>query len=373
MLASFPPPGLATPSERPSRMSRWPSPFANTALSRGQTASPNSPSASAKQRQRKCCGLPLWAFILLIIALVLLIAAAVVIPVTLIVIPRQHQHGSSNDNALAQCQKQLTCANGGTNVFMSNSCRCVCVNGYTGSQCTIAADDGCTTADLSSSNADYRNATLGSSIPRLFKGAESNFSIPLNSSALLSLFSTTNLSCTSENALVTFNGQSKRLARSVPLLDIEAALVEPFTVLPTPTPTPRPHLSKEKRGNSYAYSYASSTLLAPSSSSAPHTMTSNGIIMAAPTGTATAANSAATPSALVVDDAMLDFARISVLFILQQTMQLDTAVSAQAGIQSLFSKGEKGAQTVKVGGGITVDFSAMQVMLSNGTAVGRGT
>ena len=155
--------------------------------------------------------MPIWAFSLLGIILLLLIAAAVVIPVTIIVLPKQHSRSGATD--LTSCQKALTCANGGTNYFVSTSCRCICANGWTGAACTTATDSGCTTSDVKAgdqTNTVYRSATVGSDIPRLLSGGPSNYSIPLIPAIILSLFSNTALSCTSENALVAFNQNPQR-------------------------------------------------------------------------------------------------------------------------------------------------------------------
>ena len=40
------------------------------------------------RKRRRCCGMPLWVFVLIIVVLVLLVAAAVVVPVVLLVVPQ---------------------------------------------------------------------------------------------------------------------------------------------------------------------------------------------------------------------------------------------------------------------------------------------
>ena len=207
ILAAFPSPSLATPTgEKPG--SRWPSPLPRSGLSRTHTAGPNSPTSYDRSRSRKCCGMPIWAFVLLCIILILLIAAAVVIPITLIVLPRRN-NGASAD--LQACKSSNPCSHGGTSVLVANTCRCVCVNGYTGSRCSTGADIACISTDITDAgHATFKNATLGTGIPRLLTAAQSNFTIPLSAQAVLSLFSSQNLSCTSENALVTFDGKSQR-------------------------------------------------------------------------------------------------------------------------------------------------------------------
>lgn len=314
-----------------------------------------------------------WVFILLCIIVVLLIAAAVVIPVTLVVLPRQHNAanpGSAEVNSLASCQRSLPCANGGTNVFNSNSCRCVCADGYAGDQCMIIADNSCVTTNVNGNDAEIKNATLGSSIPRLLQAAQSNFSIPLNSSTLLSLFGVTSLSCTSENALVTFDGRSQR--RNVPIL-----LTYPFDdrLRPTSTNTMMTHILNPRSTSMIDAAAQSADISAPSLLSDEAT-SSNGIVFAAPVGTAapsqtaTSSSSAASASSTtgaMIDDRTLDFARISVLYIFQETT-LNTAVQAQEKIQAFLANYSK--TSLNASGSITIDFGNLSIDLGNGTLIG---
>ncbi|KAF3063526.1 hypothetical protein GL218_02407 [Daldinia childiae] len=57
---------------------------------------------------------------------------------------------------------------------------------------------------------DINNVTIGQAVPRLIRDAQSNFSIPLVATLIQSKFNKESLSCNTENALVTFNGQSLR-------------------------------------------------------------------------------------------------------------------------------------------------------------------
>ena len=207
ILASFPPPALATPPE--SRNGRWSSRFRHSEL-------PSDSDAGGVKRKRKCCGMPVWAFWLLMILLFLLVAAAVIVPVVLIVIPKQNDNTSTKVGA---CEQKLTCNNGGTNILSSSGyCECLCINGYTGLTCSVFSDAGCTSTSVGSSD----NATVGDAIPRLISGAESNFSIPLDAQELLGLFSSSDMDCSLQNNLVTFNSKSQKRASLDTLLDIDA-------------------------------------------------------------------------------------------------------------------------------------------------------
>jgi hypothetical protein len=283
--------------------------------------------------------------------MILLVAAAVVVPVTLIVLPRQQQQAN-----LATCPTSSACSNGGVSVVSGNACRCVCVNGFTGDHCTIAGDTGCITTDVGTGTSSFKNATIGSSIPRLLTGSETNYSIPLNSSALLALFSSNNLSCSSENALVTFNGQAQK--RSLLFIDEDEA----NRILANPFPTPI-HMIRNAHD------------IFPRQN-ANHAATSNGIVFAAtstfnPSSSPTSSN---VPQDVFVNTQTTDFARVVILFILQQTGNLTSAVSSQERIQSFF---ENPTTNTTMGGGggdpnfsFTINFQTFTIQLANGTKIG---
>ncbi|SLM34716.1 hypothetical protein LPUS_03641 [Lasallia pustulata] len=336
MLASFPPPGLSTPVGQEPR-SRWTSIInvSNPAFDQSSFPPDSTSGRNKKSSERQLCGMRRWVFLLLCIITFFLVAAAVILPVTLIILPRHH-----STPTLASCQKSPTC--------------------------TVAGEDGCVTTTISF----FENATIGSGIPNLLSSSESNFSIPLNSSKLLVLFSYTNMSCTWENALVTFNSMSSR--RSVPLR--EANLIASLPAPPPPPPTtPTPILPRAAPSSTTAFSLGSGAI------------TSNSILLAAPittqatpapstTPTATPSAPASTPASssdgIAITDAVLDFARVAVLFIFQET-SLDTAVTAQGKLQSQLMGSVLGESSVAAGG-MVVYFGNSSVALGNGTVVGGG-
>lgn len=355
ILASFPPPGLATPtgsrgSKRGSRGSRvpWSSNLQHSSLPS------ESDLGEEPEQRRRCCGLPLWLFLTLLLLMVVLIAAAVIIPIVLVVIPQQNSvHSSASASALAMCQKSLDCKNGGINILGSDgSCSCLCVNGFAGSECTQASSASCTTTTVGSMN----NVTLGDSIPRLFTDSATNFSIPLNATNLLGLFASSKLTCTSENALVMFNGLS---ARSVS---------EQVTEV-TPSPT------KVLVGR------------ADSTSVAGAAVTSNGIVFASgspsdvPSSSAQASfdtsTSSSSSSSLLSDSTTLDFARIAVLYVFQQSGQLNNAIAAQENLQNYFTSGTTSTgqpidvSSIDLGADISANLEAHSITLANGTVIGE--
>ena len=403
ILAAFPSPSLATPTgEKPG--SRWPSPLPRSGLSRTHTAGPNSPTSYDRSRSRKCCGMPIWAFVLLCIILILLIAAAVVIPITLIVLPKRN-NGASAD--LQACKSSNPCSHGGTSVLIANTCRCVCANGYTGSRCSTGADIACISTDITDAgHATFKNATLGTGIPRLLSAAQTNFTIPLSAQSLLSLFSSQNLSCTSENALVTFDGKSQRrrslISSHYPInLDIEEPLISippdpdiqveaaaPLPILPPSTLTSA-HLNRRIQSTILPNTVSSTPTATPSGPNHNGVATSNSIIFmatsaavpsAASNPTSPTSTSSPSSSSSKISPTILDFARVAVLFIFQEE-SLETAVRAQERLQEALdgvADGRKGDgyEMSHMGAGtgergsIVVDFVGLTIDIGNGTVFG---
>ena len=346
MLNSFPAPALGTPtrSPRPDSRSRWPSPFANSNFHYPQSPGPE----LQKRRQgRRCCGMPLWVFLLLLVILLILIAAAVVIPIVLIVLPRQNQSAQPSD-PLANCPASNPCSNGGTSLISSDSCRCICTNGFTGSNCTNAAtgSSGCTSTDVG----DFKSATLGTSIPRLFTGASPNFSIPLNTTALLSDFSFNQMACSDENNLVSFSGVQQRRDLPHPVREYVALL--PRVTLAPRIAEPEPQSPGVVSVDSIIFNGAGPT------STAPNLATTAG-----PTPTPTSTSAMNSPNST-----QIDFAGVAMLYIFQQT-SLSNAVSAKNSLQNAFSSGSF-AGPVLVTSNITVDVDLFRVSIA-GSTVGR--
>ncbi|KAI4185589.1 MAG: hypothetical protein L6R41_004035 [Letrouitia leprolyta] len=381
ILAAFPSPSLATPQ---AQSPRFPSPLARSGLHKDYTVTTDQSDYSGQRRGRRCCGLPVWAFILLCIILLLLVAAAIIIPVTLIVLPRQNSNSAAG--TVAGCEKSFPCGNGGISFLKADSCRCICANGFTGAACNTPADSGCTTTNVEAndeSHTMYKNATLGTSIARLFASGNTDFSIPLDSSMLLSSFSFQNLTCTNENALVTFNGkpQRKRRRNSPSSLDFRRLKSDEQLISRHPTRA----------------SLLDARALANRASPAQAAITSNGLVYAAPSGasspesppsssTPTSSSpsqsspsssinntSSTKPASLPLTSNILDFARTAILFIFQER-DLATAASAQENMQTLFTPAASGGEfnsTVRnVGAGITIDWAKLNIDFGNGTDFG---
>lgn len=372
MLASFPPPGLNSTPTTASRyqLSRWNSPFTNTDGFAQKSYTDLKTEMAPRKTGRRCCGLPLWAFTVLMMVLVVLIAAAIIVPITLIVLPRQSAQSAAT--AIANCQTSTPCANGGTRIASSTSCSCVCTNGFSGPTCNHSADSGCTTINLDSvaPNSSFQNATLGSSIPRLLSAANSNFSVPLNSTLLLSQFSVANLSCSAENALVNFNGKTQRRDEENPKQDA----VQDINVR---------HATLAAR-----FPDATGTVTYPAGPTTGGIISTDGIVLASPAATSitttattasvitltTSASTTTSPSVLTngqvpITQQDLDFARIVVLYILQES-SLGAAITAQQNLQGMLIGTTFKPGIVPVGGNVTANFLLGTVILADGTTAG---
>lgn len=353
MLAAFPPPGEATPTG-----TRTPNPKRMDYGGRaGDMTGTESAFSDRKSKRRRCCGMPMWTCVTLLIVLLFLVAAAIVIPIVLIVIPRMRENqtperntnGNNNSQTTlpttvptiapqpGQCENIISCQNGGVAIPQSDrSCNCVCINGFTGRTCATRSEAGCTTTDIAGT---ANNATVGTGIPRLLASAQSNFSIPLNAPQLLSIFSNLGMTCTAENALIAFNGLA---SRSI----LTGESFKPSRSLPLDAVQPDNLQRRQTIGqvNSPTANTATPTQNSVPSSTAP--ISSN-------------------PRAL-------DFARVGVLLVLQESKTLDTAANAQVAIQSYLTDDRNGnrnvAPTLRIGT-LEMNLRALTIRYQNGTTL----
>lgn len=376
MLAAFPPPGQVTPlrSGTPNGpKSKWPLTHADS-----RAGATNSGLSNEKpRRRRRCCGMPIWTFVTLLIVLFFVITAAVLIPVVLVVIPNQNKnnhssneanqgnnngnnHNNSNNNdpgpssqlpvpTLApgigsnQCDGVITCQNGGVSILNSDrTCNCVCINGFTGKMCTNNDATGCTTTSVPGA---ANNATMGTAISRLLDNSVDAFNIPLDSTRVLSLFSQLSLSCAAQNALITFNGLASRdITSHLHVIDVRHTLE-----LTRSLPVLHPYPAEGAAGEAKRQTVGKPGLPEPK-----------------------AAQPSATPTQPISSNATaLDFARVGVLFALQQAGNLDTAAKAQEAIQNLLTNNRNGnnaGSTIDVGP-FKMDLAQLTIVFSNGTAI----
>lgn len=430
MLAAFPPP--AHDGNRRSlrqslrdQLASWPLPLTGgSGNGRGGPGSPqgqqapgggapgsregyeSSEATDLKQSRRRCCGLPLWGFITVVIIVLILVAAAIVIPLEFFVIRKQNLEAAQS--ALVQCRSSLACANGGSNVVSDGGfCSCVCTNGFTGFDCTVAGADGCVTTDLSQGQGQGQdqgggsldNVTLGDAVPRLILAAQTNFSIALSATEILGKFNSGNLSCAAENALITFDGEKQRIGdadsevRDFPsagavnnaaILTVTVIAGSDTTIVLNPVTTITADASSAAASPAAASPAAAATandgdgggfstiVSAPTAfSSAFQTTVSFSTKVPVPTSTTTMTMrpSGTRPlgpgATFTVTEEVIDFARVVVLLILQAE-NLINAETAQNQLQRFFQDASQGS--LLLGQGVTVG-EARNLTLDNGNSV----
>lgn len=379
ILASFPPPRTSTPDE--SDRTSWPyvptNNFEKSRLREMQRISGGEYRTEGKPR-RRCCGMTMPVFIFVCIIILSIVAAAVVIPIVFVVIPRNNHHPQSaavtnTTTPAPTCEQQLPCLNGGVSVQSSSTCSCVCIDGFSGTQCATASDGSCTTTKTSQSD----NATVGSSLPSLFAQSEADFNIPLNENEILSLFNANNVSCTVQNALVEFAGlASSKLRRQVSPIEVRALEEEPLVAT---TSMVRRAAAPQAPSGTYvppilSIPTATATQVAGAMQPAAAATTTQ------PAASATSASPAASTSAASVSGAaarVYEFARVAVLFIFEQTQDIAAATTAQRDIDMyLLSKDLSVDTNMKMSvtqpQSFVLNFTNFTITLSNGTVVGGG-
>ncbi|KAJ8101352.1 hypothetical protein POJ06DRAFT_95179 [Lipomyces tetrasporus] len=206
------------------------------------------PAVTPRNRNR-VFGLPWWIFTLIVIGSIITIVVAVVVPIQVTSNRRSSSPQSAQSSSLSptpsatttlmgllaatsaagtpsataapltasECESALTCENNGVSVVKDNTCACVCVGDFGGTLCDTVSNNACTIVAIPGS-ASSRNVTLGTSIAPLVSNetAQQFSSVSLDVRTIYRVFNSTGVSCASQNALVTFNGRSRRrdVARS---------------------------------------------------------------------------------------------------------------------------------------------------------------
>lgn len=355
MLAAFPPP-VSTPqfNNGPNRSSwlgqgGWP-------LKSGLKGRAEKANKGSRSKHR-CCGLPLWAFIVATILLLCIIIAAIVVPLELFVFNKNTSQ--SDSNGIDTCRKDLICLNGGTNVVSRGTCSCICSGGFTGSDCGTAGSVGCTTTDLVSTDktSTIKNVTLGQSIPRLVAEANANFSVPLSGTSILAKINASGLSCIAQNSLVTFNGRSSRSN-----LETQA-------------------IPKAKRAPRQASAVWTSQITNEGFGS--DATLSNPRLASPEIDTGIVRNRDNDKEPFNATDTVINFCRVSVLFVLQE-QGVNTAQDAQSYVQTFLTKittansgtgpkiTQKEASNITIGNGGSINLVGFSIDLGNGLVGGTG-
>lgn len=307
------------------------------------------------KRRRRCCGLPVWAFVILMILLLCIIVAAVLVPLEFFVFKNLGNHDKPQ-SALAQCQESLKCQNGGTNIMSQGTCSCICTNGFTGSDCSVEGSDGCTMTSL---GGDLNNVTLGKNIPRLIEASQKNFSIPLSGTAIMAKLNSQELSCIAQNSLVTFDGAASRKREALLDMDIREAA---SLVIRAPESATAIVVSSETAN-------PTKLIVDEGSPESVPTTTGNAGGATKTSGTAVPTQTKNPTNKFQITNEVLDFARVAVLFVLQQ-QDLDSAQDAQSSIDKFFAKARKDdgvlvkdAENVSIGDKKSVDLLRYKITI----------
>ncbi|KJK67760.1 hypothetical protein P875_00109034 [Aspergillus parasiticus SU-1] len=373
ILASFPPPA-ATPENG---HSSWPFFFRRSTLHQlnSRESGPREVQEKEQKRPRRCCGMPLRLFIILCVVFFIIVLIAVLVPIFVVAVPK-HKAASAKTG----CAKTAPCENGGVSVSSGDVCSCVCANGYTGSRCTIAGDASCTTTQIDD-DSESRNATMGSEIPRLFEDSQNNYSIPLDPLTIMALFSQNNVSCTTENALVSFRNVSNNKARRSLPVDLPAAPLPEDQIggsIPTATPDNVPTRTLAARGSTSTMDGIIFDGSEPTEVHGPPTSTTPSTTKESSADSSTAtATTTPTPTATVSTE-VLDFSRIAVLYIFEKTGTLDAAMLSEEKIETYLTgpyPSSKDKYTIDlansgVKGNYTLNFERFQITSPSGDVVG---
>ncbi|KAJ5814187.1 uncharacterized protein N7503_000937 [Penicillium pulvis] len=338
LLAEFPPPGLAASKVRDFLpVSLWRSKLRNV-----NSNGPNEHQGSgATPPKRGLRGMSRKQLIMICILALSTVLLAVLLPVLLVL--------RSKDTSATSCGKTTPCQNGGASVSSTTGCSCVCVNGYTGYQCTTIGDSSCVTSDVTLS----KHATMGSSLPNVFSHSQVRFGIHLDQVAIMALFSTNNVSCKTENKLVSLAGveissDTKNARRSIGLpIDEDKVEINTASNPATGSPTVAPRSWATKNGILYDNSTTNTTA-------------------------AEASTDAGSKNITTVPSQVVEFSRVAVLFILEQTGSFESAVNTKENIQLYLVEYYNSSihPSLQVLDSYDLDYQQNTITLPNGTRIG---
>lgn len=311
--------------------------FGRSNLRNAQPLGSSEDDPTIQRAQRRCCGMRRKWFILLCIFLLVIVTLTVLLPVFLIAVPRE--------KASKSCAEVTPCRNGGVSVSSGSKCSCVCSNGYMGFQCTTTGDSSCTAADVDNGTVN-KKATMGTSLPSLLEKSDEKFGIKLDAVTIMATFSLNNISCKTENALVSFDNLSRRSDKSRrstagPIVlqsmgDEDEAPSRPVR-LSSPSPIIVPRSLASSNGIFYddatgGYGSGLQADMAGAESTrngAPAATATASEMGVQSTSSATARSSTATG----IPNEVVEFSQVAVLFILQDTGSLNSAMYSGSQIE----------------------------------------
>ncbi|KAK9468366.1 hypothetical protein V1512DRAFT_259327 [Lipomyces arxii] len=194
---------------------------------------------SPPRNRNRVLGLPWWVFTLIIIGIIAAIVICVVVPIQVTTNHRTNSLAPTSPNPSASsyaplyaptgptatysgaqpsstqitsdsCAVIYPCENNGVSVVRNNTCVCICLGDFTGETCSLPSNSSCAIVTVRHSNLSVTNVTLGTAVSALLTDAiaEQYSAVQLYPGRLFRVFSESNISCTSQNALLSFNGDA---------------------------------------------------------------------------------------------------------------------------------------------------------------------
>jgi hypothetical protein len=230
------------------------------------------------------------------------------------------------------------------------------------------------------SDTSTKNATMGSSLAHLFDESEKKFDITLDAYTIMALFSMNNVSCKTENALVAFsdvettNSTSSNSRRSFDLpadsIPSEKIYTSPSVVTSNPTSVLAPRA--EATVNGILYEDAAPSAVATKAGHVPESAATGTATRISFQPSSTAEASAATSTATAVPSKVLEFSQVAVLYILQKTGSLNTAMASGDHIEDyLVSSYTNATHPSLKEGAFTIDFENLTITLPNSTVTAQ--
>lgn len=275
-------------------------------------------------------------FILLCVLLFVIVALAVLLPVFLVALPK--------DKAEKSCFETTPCHNGGVSVSSGSKCSCVCSNGYMGTQCTTAGDSSCTTAVVDNGTVK-KQATMGTSLPSLLGESEKKFGIKLDAVTVMATFSLNNISCKTENSLVSFDKLSRsrdKGRRSVEVPIVLHSMGEedetPSRPVKLTNPSPTVVARSLSTTNGIFFDNAAGVYASDLQNDLAKTESTSGTPIATATASetsvqATSSAKARSSTTTSIPDEVIGFSRVVVLYVLQDTGSWDSAIDSGSQIE----------------------------------------
>jgi hypothetical protein len=192
---------------------------------------------------------------------------------------------------------------------------------------------------------------MGTSLPTVFANSSTKFGINLDPDTILALFSSKNVSCKTENALISFSGlQLSSDTRN----------------------TRRSFILSSSDNKAGAVTPSLSTIESNPVFATRSVATMNGILYDDSDAKANRATESTESTAATIPSTVLEFSKIAVLYIFEQTRSFDFAANTKQIIFSYLVHYYNSAihPSVQVLGGYDLDLENKTITLPNGTMIG---